>query len=154
MASSSTAAQNDGYDEGDRRNDGLKDRILQILSSIRAKGSFASVRQLPHQPPAIHFNDIGYLKMPLEGDQIHSLIGNANKTTFGAPWELDASNLSLSDPQWPNFLTSICAMVSEDLGIDTAIAAIFSKMLIYETGPVAEPYFGCVLAINLLVTPN
>ncbi|KAK4161767.1 hypothetical protein QBC43DRAFT_380518 [Cladorrhinum sp. PSN259] len=89
---------------------------------------------------------VGEIKMPLSEEQARALIAKSRQAPFGRgsetivdtsirnTWEIDASQFSFQDPEWPGFLDSLCETVAEDLGIESPIKPELYKMLIYEKG--------------------
>ncbi|KAK3400751.1 hypothetical protein B0T20DRAFT_152426 [Sordaria brevicollis] len=125
----------------------MKD-LCEALDNVKVAGSFASFRPLKETPPAgLHVDGIGPISMPLHETQARQLISKARQAPFGKgsetvvdtsvrnTWELDASQFTFTDPNWPGYLQSIINDVASDLGIiNSPIRAEIYKMLLYERG--------------------
>jgi len=135
-----------------------REDLLNALDSIQTPGSFATIGRLLDAPPAGLFVDgVGEVSMPLSGAQAAQLIEKCRRAPFGRKeetlvdlsvrkcWEMDHSQFSFRDPAWPSYLTTICANVAHDLGIDAVVSAEIYKMLIYGQGAMFKAHTELVL---------
>ncbi len=131
----------------------IKDKILTCLKDLKGSGKFASIHTADFVFPGLEVEGVGDIAFPVREAQARDLIQSAHKAPFGkgsqtildnsvrSAWEIDADQLSISNPAWTKFLNKAISKIKVDLGLeDYTIAAHLYKLLIYEEGDFFLPH--------------
>lgn len=127
--------------------DQVRKHLLETLKKINRPGSFCTRGRLPPMLPGLEVAEVGSIALPLEKRQAASLKKKARQAPYGKGtqtlvdtnvrrvWEIDADQVSLANPEWPNVLQSAVLAVRADLGLeDQKLDAHLYKLLLYEPG--------------------
>lgn len=125
----------------------FNNQLFNILSEIKGSGSFISNDIKPFLFSGLEINGIDEIGFPINATQIKDIIKVAHKAPFGkgsqtvldptvrSAWEIDASEITFTNPEWKQFIASIIEKVKPDLGIEKhSVSANLYKLLIYEEG--------------------
>ncbi len=125
----------------------INNQLFNILSEIKGSGSFISNDIKPFLFSGLEINGIDEIGFPINAIQIKDIIKVAHKAPFGkgsqtvldptvrSAWEIDASEITFTNPEWKQFIASIIEKVKPDLGIEKhSVSANLYKLLIYEEG--------------------
>ena len=125
----------------------INNQLFNILSEIKGSGSFVSNDIKPFLFSGLEINGIDEIGFPINAIQIKDIIKVAHKAPFGkgsqtvldptvrSALEIDASEITFTNPEWKQFIASIIEKVKPDLGIEKhSVSANLYKLLIYEEG--------------------
>jgi 2OG-Fe(II) oxygenase superfamily len=131
----------------------LSSKIFNILSDIQGSGSFQVSGQENFVPPGLQVKGTNEISFPLTEVQANILINIAQKAPFGkgsktitdtkvrSAWEIDASHVTFSNPDWSGFMEHVLKQVKQGLGIeDRSVTANLYKLLVYEPGDFFLPH--------------
>ena len=122
----------------------INNQLFNILSEIKGSGSFVSNDIKPFLFSGLEINGIDEIGFPINAIQIKDIIKVAHKAPFGkgsqtvldptvrSALEIDASEITFTNPEWKQFIASIIEKVKPDLGIEKhSVSANLYKLLIY-----------------------
>ncbi|MEZ4826223.1 MAG: 2OG-Fe(II) oxygenase [Bacteroidia bacterium] len=128
-------------------------RLWEILQGIQGNGTFATSGITDFTLPGLKVKGMEDLAFPLTAGQAKELIRLSKQAPFGKgsqtvtdtsvrnTWEIDASQLSFSNPSWEKKLSDILEAVTENLGLTGhQVKAKLYKLLIYEKGGFFLPH--------------
>lgn len=131
----------------------LDQRLLKTLRQINGTGNFASTGAFPFFLPGMSVAEVGKVSFPLGEHQAQALIAQAKQAPFGKgsetitdtsvrrTWEVDASQIEISNPQWHDKVASTLQNIKKDLALEgKEIKAELYKLLIYEKGSFFLPH--------------
>ena len=125
----------------------VSQRLLKVLAKIDRPGTFCTSGQLSPIFPGLEVAGIGTIGLPLETRQAKSLKKLAHQAPYGKGtgtlvdtkvrrvWEIDATQVVLTNPEWPAAVKQAVESVQSALGLENQkLDAHLYKLLIYETG--------------------
>ncbi|HEY0059008.1 MAG TPA: 2OG-Fe(II) oxygenase, partial [Flavisolibacter sp.] len=131
----------------------FKKQVLLVLEKINSSGSFVSAGTKPFCFPGLKVKDMDEISFPVNVVQVKELIAQAHKAPFGkgsqtvldttvrSAWEIDATDIQLTNPEWNGFVRSIVEKAKSEMGIiDRKASANLYKLLIYEKGDFFLPH--------------
>jgi hypothetical protein len=135
--------------------DALKGDLLSALNALQTTGSFAG--SIPVSPasfpnPYLECIGVGPIALPLDEAQARQLIEKASQvaprkgteatvgSSVGSAWELNASQLEMRNPAWPQFIQAHVESIKLNLGVNGPVHADLDRMFIYEKGATFEAH--------------
>jgi hypothetical protein len=126
---------------------GFSEQLLDVLEEIKGSGSFMSNDIKPFLFSGLEIRGIDEIGFPINALQAKDMIQVAHKAPFGkgsqtvlddkvrSAWEIDATEIVFTNPEWKQFIESIIEQIKPDLGIENhSVSANLYKLLIYEEG--------------------
>ncbi|KAF4454131.1 hypothetical protein F53441_3317 [Fusarium austroafricanum] len=126
--------------------------LLQALNSIQSAGKISTFNNYSaFVNPGLTIEGDHLISLLLKEDDAKLIKGVCRQTPFGHgdktfvdtsvrdTWELDASKLELSNPQWPSFFDGIPRSIAAGLGVEK-VAGKPHKLLLYEPGSFFKPH--------------
>ncbi len=123
------------------------EKIVATLSKLGRSGEFATDGSHSFSYIGLVVKGVGEIAFPLPKEQALRLIEQSHKAPFGKgsdtlvdesvrkTWEINAEEVQLNGPDWPNILENIMGNVKRELGLeDMDVRATLYKLLIYEPG--------------------
>jgi hypothetical protein len=123
------------------------EQLLETLRKIDRPGTFCASGRLPPTLPGLEVAGMGPVALPLEKRQAASLKKRARQAPYGKGtqtlvdsgvrrvWEIDADQVSLVNPEWPNVVERAVLTVQSELGLEKQkLDAHLYKLLLYEPG--------------------
>lgn len=131
----------------------LKNNILTCLQGLKGSGKFASIRSAGFVFPGVEVKGFGEIAFPVTKEQAEALMKISQKAPFGKGTEtilddsvrrsreINASQLTFSNPDWNKFLNQALKNIKNDLGLEEYdIEANPYKLLIYQEGDFFLPH--------------
>lgn len=128
-------------------------QILDALAKIDRPLSFCASGQLPAMLPGLEVTGVETIALPLAKDQAAALINVARQAPYGKGeetlvdtdvrrvWEIDAKQVVLANPGWPDVVGQAVRAVQSELGLeDQQLDSHLYKLLLYEPGSFFLPH--------------
>lgn len=125
----------------------IKQQLLASLEKIDRPGSFCTNGRLPPAIPGLEVSGLGTIPLPLEETQAVALKRLARQAPYGKGertlvdtdvrrvWEIDADQVTLSNPEWSDIVKQVVAEVQSALGLEKRkLESHLYKLLLYEAG--------------------
>jgi len=123
------------------------DDILKILQSIERPGKFATTGTLESCLIGLEITGVGMVGFPIIPAQAQAIIQQCYQAPYGrgeetvldrevrSTWQLDATQITLHNPQWQTLLEQLVKQVSHELGLSKSqVNCELYKLLMYEEG--------------------
>lgn len=131
----------------------VREQLLKILKTIDRPGTFCTSGRLPAMFPGLEVADLGTISLPLEKRQAAALKKLARQAPYGKGtqtlvdtnvrrvWEIDADQVTLANPEWPDAVEGAVRAVQSALGLEKQkLGALLYKLLLYEPGSFFLPH--------------
>lgn len=131
----------------------VREQLLETLKKIDRPGTFCTSGRLPATLPGLELAGLGSVGLPLENRQAAALKKLARQAPYGKGtrtmvdtdvrrvWEIDADQVSLANPEWPNVVERAVLTVQSELGLEKQkLDAHLYKLLLYEPGSFFLPH--------------
>src|SRR5262245_52000285 len=125
----------------------VQQQLLEALKKIDRPGTFCMSGRLPPVLPGLEVAGVGPVALPLEKRQAAALKKRARQAPYGKGtktlvdtnvrrvWEIDADQVTLENPEWPDVLKQAVDEVQSELGLENQkLEAHLYKLLLYEPG--------------------
>jgi hypothetical protein len=125
----------------------IQQQLLEILKKVDRPGAFCASGRLPPTLPGLEVAGVGPIALPLEKRQAAALKKRAHQAPYGKGtqtlvdtdirrvWEIDADQVVLANPEWPDVLKQAVGTVQSELGLEKQkLEAHLYKLLLYEPG--------------------
>lgn len=124
----------------------LVSRLPAALADVRRAGDFFTTGVFDWRAPLLSVDGIGPLALPLLEAQAKQLIGVGDLAPYGRreetlvdptvrnSWQIDAKRVRIRGARWDEALSGVVARAAEGLGVESAVEAVFYKLLVYEPG--------------------
>lgn len=125
----------------------VQQQLIEALKKIDRPGTFCTSGRLPPTLPGLEVVGVGPVAVPLEKRQAASIKKQARQAPYGKGtrtlvdtdvrrvWEIDADQVVLANPEWPDVLKQAVHAVQSKLGLEKQqLDAHLYKLLLYETG--------------------
>jgi hypothetical protein len=125
----------------------INKQLLEALGRVDRPQSFCVHSQLPPVLPGLEVAGIGQISLPLTKAQAAALKRRAHQAPYGKGtqtivdtdvrrvWEIDADQVSLTNPQWLAILQQTISTIQSELGLENQkLKAHLYKLLLYEPG--------------------
>ncbi len=125
----------------------IQRQLLEALKTVDRPGTFCTSGSLPLILPGLEVTSVGEIALPLEKRQAAALKKQARQAPYGKGtktlvdtdvrrvWELDAEQVTLANPQWPNVVEQAVRSVQTELGLEEQeLVPHLYKLLLYEPG--------------------
>lgn len=122
-------------------------QLLEALRKIDRPGSFCTRGRLPAVLPGLEVAGIGAIALPLKRRPAATLKKHARQAPYGKGeqtlvdtnvrrvWELDADEVTLANPEWPQAVEQAVREVQSQFGLEQQkLASHLYKLLFYEPG--------------------
>lgn len=123
----------------------VQQQLLGILTKVDRPGTFCTSGRLPPILPGLEVAGVGAVALPLEKRRAASLKKLARLAPYGKGtqtlvdtdvrrvWEIDADQVALANPAWPDVLKQAVGAAQSELGLeDQKLQAHLYKLLLYE----------------------
>lgn len=131
----------------------VREQLLETLKTIDRPGTFCTSGRLPAMLPGLEVADFGPIALPLEKRQAAALKKLARQAPYGKGtqtlvdtnvrrvWEIDADQVSFTNPEWPDAVEHAVRAVQSALGLEKQkLGAHLYKLLLYEPGSFFLPH--------------
>lgn|GEM_PF-126334 len=121
--------------------------LADLLADVKRPGKYFSGGDFETPMPALRVAGVGPFSFPVPAAQARTLIAAAERAPYGRGdqtlvdesvrrvWQIAPDQVFLKGKAWPRSLSTLTALVAEDLGCDPAnVAAEFYKLVVYEEG--------------------
>jgi|SRR5579884_744409 len=125
----------------------VRQELLKTLERIDRPGTFCTSGRLPPTLPGLEVVGVGPLAFSLEKRQAAALKKVARQAPYGKGtktlvdidvrrvWEIDADQVALVSPEWPDVLAQAVRVAQAELGLEKqSLQAHLYKLLLYEPG--------------------
>ncbi|KAI0796425.1 hypothetical protein BC629DRAFT_1505538 [Irpex lacteus] len=152
--------KDEDHEEGDASGLCTRDALEEILKSyVASESAFSYHEAFPHAPnPELHISGLGDIELPLgqaDFDAIKSKCrkfqaqqgvdphesASTSQDRVGCVWALDASEVKLHSPLWPEFMSKVVEETCQTLmgsilraGSRPQTSCNLRELLLYETG--------------------
>lgn len=128
-------------------------QLLEVLQETDRPETFCVSGPLPRLRPALEVKRLGPVSLPLQKRDAAALKKQSRQAPYGKGtktvvdidvrrvWEVDAGDVSVNHPKWPEMLRAIVNTVQKSLGLEQQrLRASLYKLLLYETGSFFLPH--------------
>jgi hypothetical protein len=125
----------------------IQNQLLDAMKKIDRPGTFCTSGRLPAVLPGLEVASVGSVALPLEKRQATALKKCARQAPYGKGtetlvntnvrrvWEIDADQVTLTNPEWAGVLAQAIRAAQSDLGLENqTLDAHLYKLLLYEAG--------------------
>ncbi|HWE03486.1 MAG TPA: 2OG-Fe(II) oxygenase [Tepidisphaeraceae bacterium] len=123
----------------------LQESLLKAIEKIDRPGTFCTSGRLPATFPGLEVAGVGSIALPLEANSAEAIKKKARQAPYGKGtltlvdtdvrrvWEIDADQITLTNPEWLDVLRQAIETVQTDLGLEKQkLDAHLYKLLLYE----------------------
>lgn len=131
----------------------IQQRLLEALKKIDRPGVFCTSGQVPPILPGLEVAGAGAVALPVGKLQAAAIKKQARQAPYGKGtqtlvdtdvrrvWEIDAEQVTLANPQWPDVVEQVVHTVQSELGLEKQnLKAHLYKLLLYEKGSFFLPH--------------
>ena len=127
-------------------------QLLDLLNTLDEASQFCTMGTLAPVLPGLAVEGVGDVGLPIGPVQAQQLIAQAVQAPYGRGeetivdtdvrrvWQMDPTHVTIHNPAWDAFITSIVDTVKGEFGIAQPVAWDFYKLLVYETGSFFAPH--------------
>lgn len=125
----------------------VRQKLLEAVEKVDRPGTFCTSGVLPPIMSGLEAAGVGAIALPLDKHVAVNLTKHARQAPYGKGtetlvdtevrrvWEIDADQVTLANPEWPEAIKRVLETVQAELGLaDQKLEAHLYKLLLYETG--------------------
>lgn len=131
----------------------ISSRLVAALKAVDRPGAFCADGGSPAPLPGLDVAGLGPVGLPLTTALVPALVKKCRQAIYGKGeetlvdtnvrrvWQLDPDRFSLTNPDWPSYLTTTVQVVQHELGLEKQkLDAHLYNLLLYEPGGFFLPH--------------